>query len=136
MSDGLRRFIEAQDGVYETALGEITAGRKRSHWMWFIFPQLKSLGLSPTAQYYGIVSLEEAKAYLADSRLGPRLVGITEAAIAAPAASLRDLFGSPDDLKFRSSMTLFEAAGQGPFAQALDVWCGGVRDARTLELLA
>jgi uncharacterized protein (DUF1810 family) len=135
----LQRFIDAQDGgVIERAIGELTAGRKASHWMWFVFPQLKGLGRSPTALFYGIASLAEARAYLAHPLLGPRLEAATRAAAGAPAASLHALFSSPDDLKFVSSMTLFaKAAGgeAGIYAQALDRWTDGRADAATLALL-
>ena len=134
----LRRFVEAQGPTYDTALAEITAGAKQSHWMWFVFPQLKGLGRSSTAQYYGLVSIDEAKAYLAHILLGPRLHEITQAALDAPAPSLRALFGTPDDMKFRSSMTLFEkAAGDAGsiFDQVLNRWCSGERDRATLDLL-
>ena len=134
----LQRFVDAQSSTYLGALAEITAGAKQSHWMWFVFPQLKSLGRSSTAQHYGLVSLDEAKAYLAHPVLGQRLQEITLATLDAPATSLNALFGSPDDLKFKSSMTLFETAADYPdsiFAQALDRWCGGERDRATLDLL-
>ena len=109
-SAGLERFVTAQAPVFETVLGELEAGHKQSHWMWFIFPQLKGLGYSPTAQFYGIASLAEAKAYLEHPLLGPRLLNCTEAVSQSSAISLRALFGSPDDLKFCSSMTLFSLA--------------------------
>ncbi len=135
----LQRFVDAQaGGVIERAIGELRAGRKHSHWMWFVFPQLKGLGRSPTALFYGLESLDEAHAYLAHPVLGPRLEAATQAAVGAPAASLHALFGSPDDLKFVSSMTLFEkAAGAdgGIYVSALDRWYGGRRDAATLALL-
>ena len=132
----LERFVTAQAGVFEDALAELRAGRKRSHWMWFVFPQLAELGLSSTARFYGLASLDEARAYLAHPRLGARLAQAVEAAAASGASSLRALFGTPDDLKFRSCMTLFaEADPQGPFTPALQRWCGGEPDARTLELL-
>ena len=108
----LKRFVDAQARVYEIALDEIDNGRKRSHWMWFIFPQLRGLGRSSTAQIYGIGSLDEARAYLAHPLLGPRLRECAEAALEHSGKPLIDIFGSPDDLKFRSSMTLFaHAAG-------------------------
>lgn len=135
----LQRFVDAQASSYRDALAEITAGAKRSHWMWFVFPQLRGLGRSSTAQHYGLVSLDEAKAYLAHPVLGQHLQEITLAALDAPATSLNALFGSPDDLKFKSSMTLFEKAADYPdsiYAQALDRWCQGERDQRTLDLLA
>ena len=135
----LQRFVDAQDGgVIERALAELAAGRKQTHWMWFVFPQLKGLGRSPTALFYGIASLTEARAYLAHPLLGRRLAAAAQAALDAPAASLHALFGSPDDLKFVSSMTLFEKAGGGDggiYLQALDRWAGGRRDPQTLALL-
>lgn len=135
----LRRFVEAQaNGVFERALAEVIAGRKRSHWMWFVFPQLRGLGRSPTALLYGIVSLDEARAYLAHPVLGPRLVATAQAALGAPAPSIHALFGSPDDLKFVSSMTLFEKAAGGEggiYGETLDRWTGGRRDEATLSLL-
>ncbi|MEO6340407.1 MAG: DUF1810 domain-containing protein [Caulobacteraceae bacterium] len=132
----LARFVSAQAGVFEPALEELRAGRKRSHWMWFVFPQLKGLGLSSTAQFYGLSTLAEATAYLQHPVLGPRLELGVAAVRASPAASLNALFGAPDDLKFRSSMTLFAIAGPaGPYQSALDQWCGGEADHRTIELL-
>lgn len=135
----LARFEQAQDGVFETALGELRAGRKRTHWMWFIFPQLRSLGRSPTAQFYGLASLDEARAYLAHPVLGPRLARCVEALAGAQASSLHAIFGSPDDLKFRSCMTLFATAAGGDggvYRRALDRWCGGRMDPQTLALVA
>ena len=134
----LERFVKAQEGVFGTALAELRAGRKRSHWMWFVFPQLRGLGNSHLAQVYGVGSLGEARAYLAHPRLGPRLAETTEAALESGAVSLRDLFGSPDDLKFCSSMTLFAlaAAGNGPYRRALEHFCGGREDPATLRLLS
>jgi uncharacterized protein (DUF1810 family) len=133
----LDRFVTAQEGVFETALAELQAGRKRSHWMWFIFPQLRGLGMSETARFYGIVSAAEARAYLDHPVLGPRLDRCTRAVLDAKAPSLHAIFGSPDDLKFRSSMTLFHVVSdrENVFRQALDRWCGGAPDERTLELL-
>lgn len=135
----LQRFRDAQAPVMERVEAELAGGRKRSHWMWFVFPQLRALGRSETALFYGIGSLEEARAYLADPLLGPRLRRVTELAIAAEAPSLTALFGTPDDLKFRSSMTLFAVADGTPrnlFARALERWCSGERDEATLDLLA
>ena len=134
----LERFVTAQAVVIDAVLAELKAGRKRSHWMWFIFPQLRGLGHSPTAQFYGIQSLDEARAYHAHPLLGPRLDLCTQTVLASRARSLNELFGSPDDLKFKSCMTLFEIAVQHVplFAQALDRWCGGERDDKTLELLS
>ena len=106
----LERFVKAQEPVFDTALQELKAGHKRTHWMWFIFPQLKGLGHSPTAQFYGIASIEEARAYLAHPVLGPRITLCTQVVSAHERQSLAEIFGSPDDLKFVSSMTLFAAA--------------------------
>lgn len=131
----LERFVDAQHPVIGAVLDELAAGAKRSHWMWFVFPQLKGLGHSPMASHYGIASLDEARAYLTHPVLGSRLARCTELAIAARHRGLRAIFGSPDDMKFRSSMTLFEAAGAGPFASALETLCQGQRDRRTLDLL-
>jgi len=134
----LARFVTAQDGVFETALAELRSGRKESHWMWFIFPQLRDLGRSSTARFLGISSLEEARAYLAHEVLGPRLLQCTGEVLACGASSFHELFGSPDDLKFRSCMTLFAVASReqdNQFRRALDRWCDGDMDPRTLELL-
>ena len=106
----LERFVTVQTSVLDTALAELKVSRKRSHWMWFIFPQLRGLGHSSTAQFYGIGSLDEAQAYLEHPLLGPRLTLCTETVLASNATTLNELFGSPDDLKFRSSMTLFAMA--------------------------
>ena len=134
----LERFLTAQAPVFTTALAELKAGRKRSHWMWFIFPQLRGLGHSSTAMFYGLSSLDEARAYLAHPTLGPRLHLCTEAVLGITDSTLNSIFGSPDDLKFCSSMTLFShAAGetQSTFRQALDRYCDGRTDGRTLALL-
>lgn len=131
----LERFVTAQHPVIGTVLDELAAGAKRSHWMWFVFPQLKGLGHSPMASHYGIGSLDEARAYLIHPVLGPRLARCTDLVVAARDRGLHAIFGSPDDMKFRSSMTLFEAAGPGPFGLALEALCGGQRDRRTLERL-
>jgi len=132
----LERFITAQAPIFATALAELSAGRKQSHWMWFVFPQLRGLGRSQTADFYGLASREEARAYLAHGTLGPRLEAALAALQSSGGGSLRAVFGSPDDLKFRSSMTLFaHLAPEGPFRAALDCWCGGQPDQRTLELL-
>jgi uncharacterized protein (DUF1810 family) len=134
----LVRFLEAQAPVYDAVQAELRAGRKRSHWMWFVFPQLAGLGSSPTAKFYGISGLPEAAAYLGDPLLGQRLLACTEAVLAVQDRSLHAIFGSPDDLKFRSAMTLFGAAAMSsdtPFRHALDRYCGGEPDPRTLALL-
>ncbi len=133
----LKRFLSAQEGVYERALAELTRGQKRTHWMWYIFPQFDGLGYSPTAKQYSIKSKEEAGQYLNHPVLGKRLLECTEAVIASQGGSLSEIFGYPDDLKFKSSMTLFEKiAGPGSvFSSALDRFCHGERDAATLNLL-
>ena len=134
--DGLERFMSAQDGVYSTALAELRAGRKRTHWMWFIFPQLRGLGRSAMAERYGITSVTEAREYLIHPVLGPRLKDCVEAIMPLRDRTLHEILGSPDDLKFRSSMTLFAVAGREDiFQAALDRWCGGVSDPATLSLL-
>jgi uncharacterized protein (DUF1810 family) len=133
----LKRFVLAQAPVFDTVINELKAGRKQSHWMWFIFPQLRGLGNSPTAQFYGISSLDEARAYLAHPLLGPRLDLCTRIVLQIDAPSLHGIFGSPDDKKFRSCMTLFSVATpekDNPFRTALDRWCDGFADERTLAL--
>jgi uncharacterized protein (DUF1810 family) len=134
----LERFVTAQARVFDAVLAELRAGRKQTHWMWFIFPQLRGLGRSPTAQLYGIGSVAEARAFHAHALLGPRLDVCTRTVLESPARSLHDIFGSPDDWKFRSCMTLFEVAVPDVplFGWALDRWCAGERDHRTLQLLS
>ena len=133
MSD-LDRFVAAQDGVYETALAELRRGRKASHWMWFVFPQIAGLGHSAMARAYAIASLGQARAYLAHPLLGARLAACVAALAALPAdATAEGVMGGIDAIKLRSSLTLFEAAGGGPaYAAALDRWFGGERDPETL----
>src|SRR4051794_34023027 len=109
----LDRFVAAQAPVYATVLAELRAGRKQSHWMWFVFPQLAGLGRSPTATFYGLPGLDEARAYLAHDVLGPRLVECTGLVNAVTGRSAHEIFGTPDDLKFRSCVTLFQRAGGG-----------------------
>jgi uncharacterized protein (DUF1810 family) len=124
--------------VFATVVAELTAGRKKSHWMWFIFPQLRGLGRSSLAEFYGIRSLDEARAYLAHPELGTRLTACTERVLALEGSSLDAIFGSPDDLKFRSSMTLFSLASVkicNAFQRALDRYCDGHVDERTMALL-
>lgn len=130
----LERFVVAQAPIHAAALEELREGHKRTHWMWFVFPQLAGLGASPTARLYAIQSRAEAKAYLRHPILGPRLREATEAALAS-GRGLAEIFGAPDDLKFRSSITLFEAVAPSEtiFAEALDRLCGGVRDTHTLD---
>jgi len=132
----LTRFLDAQAPVIDAVMAELRAGTKRTHWMWFVFPQLKSLGRSSTAKQYGIESLDEASAYLAHPVLGGRLKACTRAVLAHPDRTAHAIFGSPDDLKFRSSMTLFGiAAPDEPlFAQALRQFYGGRPDPLTVEI--
>jgi uncharacterized protein (DUF1810 family) len=132
----LNRFLSAQEGVYERALAELKAGQKRTHWMWFIFPQIDGLGYSPTAKRYSIKSLEEARQYLNHRVLGKRLLECTEAVVALKSGTVSDIFGYPDDMKFKSSMTLFEkiAGSDSVFSAALDKYCHGERDTATLSL--
>ena len=133
----LTRFITAQDPHLERIRAELTAGQKRSHWMWFVFPQLTALGRSPMAQHYGIADLAEARAYLADPILGPRLIELTGIVNTVQGRTAHQIFGDPDDLKFRSSMTLFAQAapGEPAFRQALAQYYDGEPDPRTLEIL-
>jgi uncharacterized protein (DUF1810 family) len=132
----LDRFVTAQAPVIATALEELAAGRKRTHWMWFIFPQLRGLGHSGMAMAYGLASLEEARAYLDHPVLGKRLGLCTRMVLGLEGRSLHGIFGTPDDMKFRSCMTLFALAGTPePFSLALDKYCAGQMDERTLELL-
>ncbi len=133
----LARFLSAQAGVYPQVLAELGAGQKRSHWIWFIFPQMKGLGVSSHSQFYGIGSLEEAKAYWHHPVLGPRLEECTILVNQVQKQPIERILGSPDDLKFRSSMTLFSRAARDTavFTQALDKYFGGKPDLLTLELL-
>ncbi|WIM99233.1 DUF1810 domain-containing protein [Actinoplanes oblitus] len=135
MSD-LERFVRAQDGVYERALAELAAGSKRSHWMWFVFPQLAGLGSSPTARVYAIRDLAEARAYLAHPVLGPRLTECAATLLAVRGRTASQIFGYPDDLKLRSSMTLFAEAASDPavFREVLERYYDGA-DPRTRQLL-
>jgi uncharacterized protein (DUF1810 family) len=134
----LDRFVEAQRDTYERALAEIRAGHKQTHWMWFIFPQIHGLGTSATAQRYACRSLDEARAYLQHPVLGPRLVRCAEALLALKDASATDVLGSPDDVKLRSSATLFAqvSAPGSVFHQLLDKFFDGEPDHKTLALLA
>ena len=134
----LRRFLVAQQGTYEDALSEIWHGQKRSHWMWFIFPQYAGLGISPTSQCYAIKSLAEAGAYLQDPVLGRRLVECAEAVLRIEGRSAQQIFGSPDDMKLKSSATLFAhvASAGSVFERVLEKYFGGVRDDKTLQLLS
>lgn len=136
-SHDLARFLAAQEPVYEVALAELRAGRKRSHWMWFIFPQLLGLGRSSIARYYGITGPGEAAAYLAHPVLGARLLECTQAVLQHPETSIDAIFGYPDTLKFRSCMTLFATvAGSGSlFDKALQAFFEGEPDEETLQLI-
>jgi uncharacterized protein (DUF1810 family) len=135
----LQRFVKAQASVYDMALAELRAGRKRSHWMWFVFPQLQGLGSSPTAAAYAIRSLAEARAYLAHPVLGPRLVECVKAVNAVRGRSAADIFGYTDELKFRSSLTLFLMAAasdaKAPFQAALERYFDGKGDPMTVSKL-
>jgi len=133
----LARFVRAQAGDYDSALAEVRAGRKETHWMWYVFPQLAGLGSSPTARRYGVTGRAEAEAYLTHPVLGPRLVEIAEAALAVEGRSANDIFGSPDDLKLRSCATLFArvAPPGSVFERLLAKYFDGRPDPRTLALL-
>lgn len=129
--------MDAQQGIHERALAELRAGEKHSHWMWFVFPQIAGLGHSAMAQRYAIGSLDEARAYLAHDVLGPRLRDCTQAVLDVKGRDAHAIFGSPDDLKFRSSMTLFNRASpDGLFQATLDRYFGSVPDVLTLQKLA
>lgn len=137
-ADPLQRFVDAQQGVYPQALAELRAGAKASHWMWFVFPQLRGLGASAMAQHYGLAGLDEARAYWGHPLLGSRLAQCTQAMLALQGRSARQVLGTPDDLKFRSCMTLFvQAAPDAPmFRQALERYFDGQPDPLTLARLA
>ncbi len=132
----LQRFVDAQAPVYDCVLAELGRGRKTSHWMWFIFPQLAGLGRSAMAERYAIRSVAEARAYLDHPILGPRLLSCVRQVNAVEGASITQILGSPDDVKFQSSLTLFAlaAADQAIFRGALDKYFGGSEDAATLAL--
>ena len=133
----LQRFVDAQKPDYQQVCEELRAGHKRTHWIWFIFPQMKGLGRSETASYYGIASRQEAEAYLAHPILGPRLRECTRLVNQVEGRSVDQIFGYPDNLKFRSSMTLFAAtaADHQIFKDALEKYFAGEPDPRTVELL-
>ena len=137
MSSDLSRFLKAQDYDYDNALREIRSGRKRSHWMWYIFPQVQGLGFSSTAQYYAIRNLEEAKDYLAHPILGARLREISAALLELDGLSAHEIFGYPDDLKLRSCMTLFRLADldDSLFQEVLDKYYDGEPDSRTVDIV-
>jgi uncharacterized protein (DUF1810 family) len=133
----LARFVAAQDGVYPAALAELKRGHKTSHWMWFVFPQLRGLGRSATALHFGIASLAEARAYLAHPLLGARLIEATTAVREAPGSSAEAILGAVDALKLRSSMTLFAAAADdpAPFEAVLARFFGGADDPATIAII-
>ncbi|HTB01418.1 MAG TPA: DUF1810 domain-containing protein [Bradyrhizobium sp.] len=132
----LKRFVDAQAPVYPRVLAELRQGEKQSHWMWFIFPQLAGLGHSPMAQRYAIGSRDEAVAYLEHAVLGPRLAECTALVNAVEGRTIRKILGSPDDLKFQSSMTLFGAVSMEPeFAAAIEKFYRGTPDRKTLQRL-
>ena len=137
MENDLTRFLAAQERDYERALTEIRRGRKSSHWIWYIFPQLKGLGSSSNASFYGIEGLEEASAYLRHPVLGPRLIEISRALLAHAGKTATGIMGSPDDLKLRSCMTLFaRVPGADPvFSRVLTQFFDGKKDERTLSML-
>ncbi|MDD1499136.1 DUF1810 domain-containing protein [Agrobacterium sp. CNPSo 3708] len=138
MSFDLDRFVKAQQNTYDRALSELIAGRKQSHWMWFIFPQIQGLGRSDTARFYAVSGRPEAEAYLAHPVLGPRLKECTQAMLDHPTLTAHDILGSPDDLKFRSSMTLFAAVADqnALFQTALRQFYNGAQDRETLSVIS
>jgi uncharacterized protein (DUF1810 family) len=132
----LNRFLNAQQSVYESALREIKGGCKQSHWMWFIFPQVMGLGHTEISRFYSIRSPQEAAAYLAHPLLGKRLMEISAALLALPGRTATEVFGTPDDLKLRSSMTLFREVSDEPiFQKVLDRYYGGEQDPKTRQIL-
>ena len=132
----LKRFVDAQEPVFAEVLRELERGHKRTHWMWFVFPQLAALGSSPTAKHFGIHSLDEARAYLRHPILGPRLRQCCETLIKVRGRSAREIFGATDELKLRSCLTVFELAAPNEplFAQCLEKYYSGERDELTLGL--
>lgn len=137
MSNGhnLERFLEAQETAYEIALSEIKRGRKQSHWMWYIFPQVKGLGFSETTKFYAIKDIDEAEAFLNHPILGKRLVRICNALLQLETGNANKIFGSPDDLKLQSSMTLFSSLNIHPvFQMVLDKFYNGAKDIKTLQI--
>ncbi len=133
----LQRFLDAQKSSYQTALSEIKNGKKRSHWMWYIFPQIQGLGFSETAKFYAIKDVSEAEAYLQHPVLGARLIEISTVAAQLSSRNATQVFGSPDDMKLKSSMTLFVALDQTDpvFQQVLDKFFGGKKDTQTLNII-
>mgnify|MGYP000377350003 CR=1 FL=1 len=136
MENRLDRFLTAQERSYDTALSEIKNGRKRSHWMWYIFPQIAGLGMSSTAQYYSIADIDEAREYITHPVLGARLLEISRALLTLDSSDATAVMGYPDDLKLRSSMTLFAQVSEDPvFNAVIDKFYGGRPDTRTLHIL-
>lgn len=135
---GLNRFVQAQTGDYEQAISEIRSGQKRSHWMWYIFPQFDGLGESATSKFYAIKSVDEAKAYLSHPLLGPRLLECTEAVLHVEEHSAYEIFGSPDDMKLKSCATLFAFASPpgSTFDKLLEKYFEGERDTRSIRLIS
>ena len=133
----LTRFVRGQQDDYEQALSEITSGQKRTHWMWYVFPQFDGLAFSSTSKYYAIKSIEEAKAYLEHPIIGPRLRACAEAVVGVEGRSATEIFGSPDDLKLQSSATLFASVSPpgSVFDRVLEKYFGGTPDDRTLQLM-
>lgn len=136
-ANGLKRFIDAQETGYQIALSEVKNGRKRSHWMWYIFPQIQGLGFSETSRYYAIQDLNEAAEYLEHPVLGSRLIGICNEVLALEDNNANRIFGSPDDMKLKSCMTLFAALPRTDpvFQLVLDKFFGGAKDLKTLGYL-
>jgi len=133
----LERFVAAQDPIWARVTAELSAGAKRTHWMWFVFPQISGLGMSPTAVHYALPTLAVAEAYLAHPALGPRLVKAVKLMLSHRGTPAETILGGIDAVKFRSCLTLFEAAGGGPlFTDALDAFYGGARDPATLKILS
>ena len=138
MDNNLERFLIAQQTYYQTALQEIKSGKKRSHWMWFIFPQIAGLGYSETARYYAIKNMEEAKAYMEDYTLGTNLIEISQALLEIKSNDADEVMGRPDNLKLKSSMTLFACADpeNAVFEKVLEKFYNGHKDGRTLKMLS
>ena len=133
----LQRFLDAQMNTYSNALSEIRNGKKQSHWMWYIFPQIRGLGFSQTSMFYAITDIHEAEEFLKHPVLGDRLIRICNALLANKSSDAMQIFGSPDNVKLRSSMTLFSSLNMNPvFDQVLDKYFQGERDARTLQIIA
>ncbi|MDB5016882.1 MAG: calpastatin [Mucilaginibacter sp.] len=135
--NGLKRFIDAQETDYQVALSEIKNGRKRSHWMWYIFPQIQGLGFSETSRFYAIKDINEARKYLKHPVLGGRLIDICKALLQLEDNNATSIFGSPDDMKLKSSMTLFAALPETDpvFQSVLDKFFNGLKDTKTLEIM-